>query len=61
MGYSVSMMIYLLLNLFVVGVGVNVIIGVLVKICVGVVNTAHRVCVVNLLAVVLVCLFIVVY
>jgi len=55
------MIVYLLLDLFVVGVRVNVIIGVLVKVYVEVINTAHRVRVVNLLTVVLVCLFIVDY
>jgi len=55
------MIVYLLLDLFVVGVRVNVIIGALVKVYVEVINTAHRVRVVNLLAVVLVCLFIVDY
>jgi len=55
------MIVYLLLDLFVVGVRVNVIIDVLVKVYVEVINTAHRVRVVNLLAVVLVCLFIVDY
>jgi len=55
------MIVYLLLDLFVIGVRVNVIIGVLVKVYVDVINTVHRVRVVNLLAVVLVCLFIVDY